>query len=122
IFVYLGFILINIEILEIVIDGILGTHRVFAPFLGSFYNFVIGFFEVMALLVIVGIVVFWIRRNILKLKRFWNSEMKGWPKKDANYILYFEVILMGLFLLMNATDHQLQLIGASGYAQSGGVV
>lgn len=122
IFVYLGFILINIEILEIIVDGILGTHRVFAPFLGSFYNFVIGFFEVMAFLVIVGIVVFWIRRNILKIARFWNSEMKGWPKKDANNILYFEVILMTLFLTMNATDHQLQLDGASGYAHAGGII
>lgn len=122
IFVYLGFILINIEILEIVIDGIFGTHRIFGPVLGPFYSFLIGFFEIMAFLVIVGIVVFWIRRNILKISRFRNREMQGWPKKDANYILYFEVILMALFLIMNATDHQLQLMGEEGYANTAGVM
>jgi ferredoxin len=118
IFVYLGFIIINIEVLEIIIDGILGTHRVFAP-LGGFYDFLIASFEILALLVIVGIVVFWIRRNILRLRRFIKPEMKGWPKLDANLILYFEFVLMALFLTMNAADAQLQLLGVPHYTLAG---
>lgn len=101
--VYLGFIIINIEVLEIIIDGLFGTHRIFS-FMGGFYGFLIGTFEVLAALVIVAVVVFWLRRNTLRLKRFWKPEMKGWPKKDADLILYFEVVLMSLFLIMNATD------------------
>jgi len=106
--VYVGFLVINIELLEILVDGVLGTHRVFAPFLGSFYDFLISFFEYFALLVIVAIIFFWSRRNILKINRFWKNEMKGWPKSDANYILYIEVILMMLFLTMNGADLWLQ--------------
>lgn len=121
IFVYVGFIIINIEVLEIIIDGIFGTHRVFS-FLGAGYNFLIGSFEVLAFLVLLGIVVFWTRRNISKIKRFWANEMKGWPKDDANYILYFEMILMALFLLMNASDYQLQLLGAEHYAAANGEI
>lgn len=108
--VYVGFVIINIEMLEIVIDGIFGTHRVLS-FLGGFYDFIIGAFEVLALLVIVSVTIFWLRRNILKIKRFIKPEMKGWPKKDANIILYVEAILMLLFLTMNAADYQLQLAG-----------
>jgi len=106
--VYVGFLVINIELLEILVDGVLGTHRVFAPFLGSFYDFLISFFEYFALLVIIAIIFFWSRRNILKINRFWKNEMKGWPKSDANYILYIEVILMMLFLTMNGADLWLQ--------------
>jgi len=110
--VYVGFILINIEVLEIVIDGLLGTHRIFLEPLGSsIYGFLVGTFEVLALLVLVAVVIFWLRRNALKIARFWSSEMKGWPKDDANYILYFEVVLMSLFLLMNATDTGIQTAG-----------
>ncbi len=108
-FAYLGFIIINIEVLEIVIDGIFGTHRVFA-FMGSFYNFLIGSFEILALLVIVAVIIFWIRRNVIKLMRFQKPEMKGWPKTDANLILYFEMVLMSAFLLMDAADHKLQIL------------
>lgn len=121
IFVYVGFVLINIEILEIIIDGIFGTHRIFSP-LGTAYNFLIGFFEILAFLVFVGVIVFWIRRNIKKIKRFWAREMKGWPKDDANYILYFEMVLMALFLTMNATDHQLQILQYGHYAKASGIV
>src|SRR5699024_8500341 len=121
IFVYVGFILINIEILEIIVDGITGQHRVFAPLLGAFYRFLIGFFEVLAFLVILGIVVFWLRRSVLKIKRFWAKEMKGWPSSDGNYILYFELILMALFLTMNAADHQLQIMEHGAYAQASGI-
>lgn len=121
IIVYVGFIIINIEVIEIIIDGLFGTHRVLS-FMGGFYNFLIGTFEILALLVFVGVVVFWLRRNALKIKRFWANEMKGWPKDDANYILYFEMVLMGLFLLMNAADYQLQLSGAAHYAQQDGSI
>ena len=105
--VYLGFIIINIELLEIIIDGLFGTHRVFA-FLGSFYDVLIGSFEILAALVIVAVSIFWIRRNVIKLKRFVMGDLKGFPKNDANYILYFEVVLMSLFLLMDASDLHLQ--------------
>ena len=101
--VYIGFVLINIEVLEIVIDGIFGTHRIFS-FMGGFYGFLIGNFEVLAFLVLVAVIIFWARRNVLKLARFWKDEMKGWPKSDGNIILYFEIVLMSLFLIMNATD------------------
>ncbi|MBG6130752.1 heterodisulfide reductase subunit C [Aquimarina sp. EL_43] len=116
--VYLGFIIINIEVLEIIIDGIFGTHRIFA-FLGGLYDFLIGAFEILAFLVFVGVVLFWIRRNVIKLKRFWNPEMKGWPKNDGNFILYFEMVLMTLFLVMNASDLQLQTLGADHYSKAG---
>ncbi|MBF4493126.1 (Fe-S)-binding protein [Flavobacterium sp. MR2016-29] len=105
--VYLGFIIINIELLEIIIDGLFGTHRVFA-FLGTAYDVLIGSFEILALLVLVAVSVFWIRRNIVRLKRFINPDLNGFPKSDANYILYFEMVLMTLFLLMNASDVHLQ--------------
>jgi len=118
IIVYLGFIIINIEMLEIVLDGILGTHRLFA-FMGGAYDFLIGSFEILAFLVVVSVVIFWLRRNALKLARFVKPEMKGWPKNDANMILYIELVLMGLFLTMNAADYQLQQLGAEHYVQAG---
>jgi len=106
IIVYVGFIIINIEVLEIIIDGIFGTHRIFS-FLGVTYNVLIAIFEILAFLVFVGVVVFWIRRNALHIYRFLGRELKGWPKNDANYILYFEMVLMALFLIMNGADYQL---------------
>ena len=117
--VYIGFIIINIELLEIIVDGFLGTHRVFAPYLGTFYNVLIASFEILALLVIVAVFFFWTRRNIIKIKRFFNSEMKGWPKTDANLILYIEVVLMSLFLTMNASDFWLQTKEVSNYSLAG---
>ncbi len=116
--VYLGFIIINLEVLEIVLDGIFGTHRLFSP-LGKTYDLLIGSFEILALLVIVAVVLFWIRRNALRLQRFIKPEMKGWPKKDANLILYIELVLMVLFLTMNAADHSLQQLGAAHYTLAG---
>jgi heterodisulfide reductase subunit C len=118
ILVYAGFVIINIEVLEIVIDGLLGTHRIFA-FAGGFYDFLIASFEILALLVLVSVIIFWIRRVILKIPRFWNKEMTKWPKNDALNILYFEVILMTLFLVMNASDYALQQMGAIHYVQAG---
>ncbi len=118
ILVYVGFIVINIEVLEIILDGILGTHRLFAP-LGAVYNVLIATFEVLALLVIVAVVVFWLRRNIIRLSRFIKPEMKGWPKKDADLILYIELVLMILFLTMNAADYQLQQMDVVPYVKAG---
>lgn len=118
IIVYLGFIIINLEVLEIIIDGIFGTHRVFAG-LGGLYDFLIASFEILALLVIVSVTIFWIRRNVIRLKRFFKPEMKGWPKMDGNLILYIELVLMLLFLTMNAADFQLQQLGADHYVQAG---
>ena len=112
IIVYVGFIIINIEVLEIIIDGLFGTHRVFQGFLGDgFYAFLIGTFEVLATLVFIAVIIFWLRRNIANIKRFLSSEMKGWPKSDGNIILYFEMVLMTLFLVMNATDAAFQTAG-----------
>ena len=116
--VYLGFIIINIEVLEIVIDGLLGTHRVFS-FAGGVYDFLIGSFEILAFLVLLSVIIFWIRRMILKIPRFWNKEMTSWPKNDALNILYFEMVLMSLFLIMNAADYNLQQIGAIHYVHAG---
>lgn len=118
IFVYLGFIIINIEVLEIVIDGVFGTHRIFS-FLGKTYDFLIGSFEILALLVIISVTVFWLRRNLLRLGRFVKPELKGWPRRDANFILYIETLLMLLFLVMNGADYQLQQIGAPHYLSAG---
>lgn len=107
--VYVGFVIINIEVLEIIIDGIFGTHRIGLSILPeSVYGFLIGSFEVLAVLVLVSVIVFWLRRNVIKLRRFMANEMKGWPKNDGNIILYFEVVLMCLFLVMNATDTPFQ--------------
>lgn len=118
IIVYVGFVIINIELLEIIIDGLFGTHRVFA-FMGGFYNVLIGSFEILAVLVLFAVITFLVRRNIIKLKRFIHNDLKGWPKSDANYILYFEIVLMSLFLLMNASDLALQQKGAPHFIEAG---
>ena len=107
--VYIGFIIINVELLEIIIDGIFGTHRIFFSYFPKLYNILIGSFEILAFLVLISVIIFWIRRNILKIKRFLSEEMKGWPKRDADFILYFEIILMTLFLTMNGADYAIQL-------------
>jgi heterodisulfide reductase subunit C/nitrate reductase gamma subunit len=107
---YIGFIIINIELLEIIVDGILGTHRIFSKSMGGFYTFLINTFEILALLVTIACVIFLIRRNIIKLKRFISKDLEGWPRSDANYILIIEILLMGLFLLMNAADHEVSFM------------
>jgi ferredoxin len=117
--IYLGFIIINIEILEIIIDGIFGSHRVFAPFLGSLYPTLINFFEFLALGVIFSCTIFLIRRNILHIKRFEAYEMKKWPKLDANIILTVEICLMIAFLSMNSADTILQSRGLEQYIPTG---
>ncbi|KKO93058.1 MULTISPECIES: 4Fe-4S dicluster domain-containing protein [Sphingobacterium] len=117
-FVYLGFVIINIEMLEIVIDGLFGTHRIFS-FLGSFYNFLIGAFEWLALGVLLSCIIFLIRRNIAKVARLNSVELKHWPKTDANIILITEILLMSAFLLMNASDLKLQLYGFAHFKSVG---
>jgi ferredoxin len=102
-FVYAGFIIINIEVLEIILDGVLGKHRIFVR-LGVVYDYLIHSFEILAVLVILGCAIFLIRRNIIKLKRFISHDLDGWPRSDANYILITEIILMLLFLTLNASD------------------
>lgn len=116
--VYGGFLIINIELLEIIIDGLTGSHRIFAS-LGAWYYYLITAFEGLALLVIIAVITFWIRRNILKLPRFCKTELQGWAKKDANNILYAEMVMMSLFLLMNAADTQLQALHAPHYVSTG---
>ena len=116
--VYVGFIIINIEVLEILIDGIFSTHRVFG-FMGGFYNFLIGAFESLALLVLVGVVTFYIRRNVLKISRFHKRELQGSAQRDANIILYAEMVMMSLFLVMNACDYLLQIREVAPYAKVG---
>jgi len=118
IIVYVGFIIINIEVIEIIIDGLFGTHRVFAP-AGKLYDFLIGSFEILAFLVLISVIIFWIRRMIIRIPRFWNKEMKGFPKNDALYILYFEMVLMSLFLFMNAADLNLQSLDSHHYIKAG---
>lgn len=118
-FVYIGFVIINLEVLEIIMDGLLGTHRMFAEPLGRFYNVLIASFEILAALVLIGVIVFYARRNLLKLKRFSGIEMGNWPRSDANIILIVEVLLMSAFLTMNAADYKLQQLGASHYISAG---
>jgi ferredoxin len=121
-FIYIGFFIINIEVLEIVLDGILGTHRLFFPILGSLYVPLINTFEFLAVAVLAGCVIFLIRRNVLKLKRFHMAEMTSWPKSDANIILTVEIILMSLFLSMNAADTALQKLNTEHYVTTGSFV
>ncbi|HYC40192.1 MAG TPA: (Fe-S)-binding protein [Chitinophagaceae bacterium] len=118
-FIYAGFIIINIEILEIILDGILGTHRLFARPLGGLYKVLIDSFEVLAVLVLVACIVFLFRRNVVRVWRFRHRELDGWPRKDANYILITEIALMTLFLTMNAADRALQLKGHLHYPDTG---
>jgi heterodisulfide reductase subunit C len=119
--VYLGFIIINIEVLEIILDGVLGTHRIFMPFLGSFYNFLINTFEILALGVIIACVAFLARRNLTKVPRLNptnHQELSKWPVLDANVILVVEIALMFAFLSMNAADTILQTRGVGHYAHA----
>lgn len=114
-FVYIGFIIINLEVLEIIIDGLLGTHRIFAQPLGVVYDILIAGFEILAALVLIGVIAFFARRNILRIKRFSGTEMTSWPRSDANIILIAEVLLMTAFLFMNAADQKLQQLGSAHY-------
>jgi len=118
-FVYIGFILINIEVLEFIIDGAAGTHRIFAPYLGGFYTFLMNFFEFLAVTVLISCVIFLVRRNIIRVPRFHKPEMTRWPLLDANLILITEVLLVLAILNMNAADQVLQAQGAEHYIATG---
>lgn len=107
-FIYAGFLIINLEVLEFIIDGLAGTHRFFAPYLGSIYPVLMNVFEFLAVAVLLSCVFFLIRRNVLKVPRFWSAEMTSWPRLDANTILVVEIVLMFAILTMNATDQLLQ--------------
>jgi ferredoxin len=120
--IYAGFIIINLEVLEIIIDGITGKHRVFLPFIGSYYSLFINVFEVLAFGVTVVCVIFLVRRNVLYIKRLASNDLTGWPKTDANLILVVEIILMSLFFLMNGADQALQNLKAAHYAPTGSFI
>ena len=117
--VYLGFLIVNVEMIEIVVDGLFGTHRFLSTILGSFYDVLVASFEFFAVGVILACAIFLIRRNVLNIKRFLGKEMTSWPKSDANIILVVEILLMSAFLIMNATDGILQTRGAEHYSQAG---
>ncbi|WP_109831706.1 (Fe-S)-binding protein [Reichenbachiella versicolor] len=117
--IYVGFLVINLEVLEFVIDGLTGEHRFFAPYLGDFYNVAMNFFEILALGVLISCIIFLIRRNVLKVERFTKPEMKGWPAMDGNLILIIEIVLMVVILKMNAADQVLQSRGVEGYYETG---
>jgi len=111
-FVYVGFVIINIELIEIIVDGIFGTHRFLATIFGhTFYNFFTATLEILAILVIIGVVLFFIRRNFYGVKRLTMKELFGWPKNDANWILIIEFALMVAFFSMNSSDFILQQRG-----------
>ena len=118
ILVYVGFVLINIEVLEMLVDGFTGQHRIFS-FLGGFYNFLIGFFEILALGVFIGVIVFWLRRNVGKIRRFLSKDLDGFPRLDANMILMAEIVMMSALMLMNAADQNLQALGSEHYKTAG---
>ena len=117
--IYAGFVIINIEVLEIIIDGLTGKHRVFLPFIGTYYSFFINVFEILAFGVTAVCVIFLVRRNVLYIKRLSSNDLAGWPKTDANLILVFEIVLMSLFFLMNGADQALQSIDPSHYSATG---
>lgn len=120
--IYAGFIIINIEVVEIIVDGIINTHRVFAPYLGNIYTFLINSFEILAVGVIFVCAIFLLRRNIVRIKRLTSKELNGWPKTDANYILITEIILMSIFLTMNTSDQLLQARGHEHYLPTGNFI
>ncbi len=113
--IYVAFIIINIEVLEFITDGLSGSHRAFAPFLGSSYVVAMNIFEFLAFAALVSCVAFLIRRNITKVPRLRMGELKGWPELDANLILWIEILLVSAILTMNATDQVLAERGVAGY-------
>jgi len=118
-FIYTAFIITQIELIEVFVDGISGNHRIFASLLGGFYTLIINSIEVLSLLALVATFIFLYRRNILKLIRFQKPEMKGWPTMDANIILLGEITLVIGIFLMNSSDQVLQKIDPSHYVQTG---
>ncbi|MCB0642339.1 MAG: (Fe-S)-binding protein [Phaeodactylibacter sp.] len=118
-FIYAAFLLTQIELIEIFIDGLSGQHRFFAPILGGFYTFLIGLIEILSLLAFVATLIFLIRRNLLKVPRFQKPEMNGWPKLDGNLILYGEILLLIGIFSMNGADVLLQELNPAHYKDTG---
>ncbi len=118
-FIYSAFLLTQVELLEILIDGFTGHHRFFASHLGSLYTFIIGCIEVLSALALVATVIFLIRRNIIRVSRFWKAEMTAWPRLDANLILLGEIILVIAILMMNSADTVLQQLRPEHYHSTG---
>ncbi|MCB0687000.1 MAG: (Fe-S)-binding protein [Saprospiraceae bacterium] len=121
-FIYIAFLLTQIELVEILIDGIFGYHRVFAPLLGSFYTFLISFIELVSILALIATIIFLWRRNVLKIKRFEKPEMSGWPKLDANLILVGEILLITGIFCMNGADIVLQELSPDQYHDTGSFI
>lgn len=101
---YVAFLITQIELIEIIVDGSTGNHRFFSDYLGSFYVFTINFIEFLSIAAFIGTVIFLWRRNVLKLPRFTMEEMKGWPFLDANLILLMEIVLIACIFMMNGGD------------------
>jgi heterodisulfide reductase subunit C len=118
-FIYAAFVVTQIELIEIFVDGLLGKHRIFAPFLGEFYTFIISFIEILSVLAFVATIIFLWRRNLLKVPRLVKSELNGWPKLDANLILFGEIVLIIGIFCMNGGDKVLQMRGVEHYHTTG---
>ncbi|MEP6648078.1 MAG: Fe-S oxidoreductase, partial [Saprospiraceae bacterium] len=118
-FIYTAFLLTQIELIEIFVDGFFGVHRFFAHYLGGFYTFIIGTIEVLSALALVATIIFLVRRNIIKVKRFWKAEMTTWPKLDANLILLAELTLIVAIMMMNSADSVLQHLDPEHYHSTG---
>ncbi len=116
---YAAFVITQIELLEILVDGLFGTHRFFKPSLGGFYTFLISFIEILSVLALTATVLFLSRRNLLKLPRLNMKELMGWPMKDANLILLMEIILVCCIFTMNGTDEVLYNMGKSHFEGQG---
>ncbi len=119
-FIYVAFVITQIELLEIFVDGLSGHHRIFRDSLGGFYTFMISFIEILSVLALVATIAFLTRRNIIKVKRFQNPEMKGFPSRDANLILLMEIVLVTCIFTMNGADEALYLKGASHASEASG--
>ncbi|TNE60588.1 MAG: (Fe-S)-binding protein [Bacteroidetes bacterium] len=118
-FIYVAFVITQIELIEIMVDGLSGHHRFFAPHLGGFYTFVISFIEILSVLAFFATLIFLARRNLLRVPRFHKPEMKGWPFRDANLILLGEIILIVGIFCMNGGDKVLQSRSVGHYALTG---
>ena len=118
-FIYTAFLLTQIELIEIFIDGFFGVHRFFSAYLGVLYTFIVGLIEILSALAFVATIIFLTRRNILKVARFWKAEMTAWPRLDANLILLGEIILVVAILTMNSADSVLQQLSPEHYPSTG---
>ncbi len=118
-FIYAAFVVTQVELIEIFVDGVFGVHRFFAPFLGGFYSFIISFIEILSVLAFVATVVFIVRRNFLKISRFQKPELRGFPTIDANIILALEVVLIFAIFTMNGADKVLQAVEPEHYHHTG---